>query len=65
MDAGANMVWEEVGGPSIKGPVRPGFGTRLVTEGVQQDLGGRVSLDFAESGVSCAIEFPMKDEPEA
>ena len=30
--------------------------------GVEQDLGGRVSLDFAPTGVSCVIEFPMKDD---
>ena len=59
------LAWEELGGPAVREPVRPGFGTRLVTEEIEQDLGGRVSLDFAPTGVSCVIEFPMKDDAAA
>ena len=59
------LVWAEVGGPAVREPVRPGFGTRLVMEGIEQDLGGRVSLDFAPTGVSCVIEFPMKEDASA
>lgn len=55
------LVWEEVGGPEVLEPERRGFGTRVVTEGIKRDLGGRVSLDFSPTGLSCVLEFPIRE----
>jgi two-component system CheB/CheR fusion protein len=56
------LQWKETGGPPVGEPSRRGFGTRLVTEGIQHELGGKVVLDFARDGVSCKIAFPLQEE---
>src|SRR5690606_10424349 len=36
------LVWQSEGGPPITRPKRPGFGTRLIMQLVQYDMGGAV-----------------------
>lgn len=50
------LRWAEVGGPPVEAPRRRGFGSRLIEQGLSQDLGGEVRLDFAGPGVVCMIE---------
>jgi len=42
-------------------PSKRGFGSRLLEQGLSQDLGGLVSLDFPSSGVVCSIGAPMAE----
>lgn len=56
------LRWEERDGPAVTTPSRRGFGTRLVNDGIRHELGGNVSLDFAPAGLTCMIEFPLKDD---
>jgi PAS domain S-box-containing protein len=60
--AAANLVfvWREFGGPPTAAEVQSGYGTRLIRELVPHELGGTVDLEFAAEGVSCRIEFPLK-----
>jgi PAS domain S-box-containing protein len=60
-DDAANLVfvWRELGGPPTAAEVQSGYGTRLIRELVPYDLGGTVDLQFAATGVSCKIEFPL------
>jgi signal transduction histidine kinase/CheY-like chemotaxis protein len=55
------LRWAETGGPPVVAPRKRGFGSRLIELGLAQDLGGRVRLDFAPRGVSCAIEAPLDE----
>jgi two-component sensor histidine kinase len=50
--------WRESGGPPVRPPGRPGFGSRLI-KGLSEDTFGRVELQFAPSGVICAFELPL------
>jgi PAS domain S-box-containing protein len=58
----ANLVftWRELGGPPTEVGAKSGYGTRLIRGLVPHELGGTVDLEFAPEGVSCRIEFPLK-----
>jgi PAS domain S-box-containing protein len=57
------VLWEESGGPLISGPPQQrGFGTRLLESGLATQIGGRVSLDFAPTGLRCRILVPGSAE---
>jgi hypothetical protein len=59
-------LWEESGGPPISGPPQQrGFGTRLLESGLAAQIGGRVSIDFAATGLRCRIRVPGAAESRA
>jgi two-component sensor histidine kinase len=53
------FVWREHGGPPVRPPVRKGFGTRLIQEGLARELGGEARIDHLTEGVRCEISFPQ------
>lgn len=53
--------WKERGGPPVEAPRKRGFGSRLVEEGLTQDIVGNVHLRFAVDGLECTIEAPVKE----
>lgn len=60
---GGVLAWEEGGGPPVAGPpARRGFGLRLLVQGLRQDLRAAAELDFAPSGLRCAIRLPAAAE---
>ncbi|MFQ6241946.1 PAS domain S-box protein [Sinorhizobium meliloti] len=54
-----HLQWEEIGGPTVEVPARKGFGTRLLERALAHELGGKVDLVFAPSGVRFHIEAPL------
>jgi two-component sensor histidine kinase len=58
------LRWQESGGPPVSPPAGQGFGTRLIQRWLGPQLGGGVSLDFAEAGVRCTMEIRLTDPPE-
>jgi PAS domain S-box-containing protein len=54
-----HLRWEESGGPPVQAPTRRGFGTRLIERSLAQDLGGKVSITFAEAGLVCTVNAPL------
>jgi PAS domain S-box-containing protein len=54
-----DLEWRERGGPTVEAPRRRGFGSRLLTQGVRQDLNGAADLTFAPDGVVCRITAPL------
>ncbi|WP_445502504.1 sensor histidine kinase [Microvirga sp. G4-2] len=53
------LMWEETGGPPVHKPARRGFGSRLIERSLADDLGGEVKIEFAPSGVVCAVDAPL------
>ena len=53
--------WEESGGPTVKPPSRPGFGSRLI-RGLAQETAGEVRLDYAPRGLICTMDIPLYSE---
>lgn len=56
-----SVTWRETGGAVVSPPTRRGFGSRLLERGVARELGGKVVLDFAATGLVCAIHVPASD----
>ncbi|MFL5134053.1 MAG: sensor histidine kinase, partial [Microvirga sp.] len=59
--AGSRLVlrWEERGGPPVAAPTRTGFGSRLIQEGLAQELNGDVRLVYNPEGVVCIVDVPL------
>lgn len=54
------VCWREVGGPEIDASPRPGTGTLLISSLVEQEIGGRLELDFRSDGLQAVIELPAR-----
>jgi PAS domain S-box-containing protein len=55
------LSWSEYGGPPVVAPSRKGFGTRLITRGLAGDVGGKVQIDYATTGVVCTLTAPLAE----
>ncbi|HEX2656223.1 MAG TPA: HWE histidine kinase domain-containing protein [Xanthobacteraceae bacterium] len=53
--------WIESSGPQVEKPQRRGFGSRLIEQGLAQDISGKVELSFAPEGLICTIEAPIEE----
>ena len=52
------MRWRESGGPPVTQPVKKGFGHVVISQMVATSLRGQVTLDYAQDGLSWAIDVP-------
>lgn len=59
-----NLEWRERDGPPISPSRRAGFGSRLITQGLQADLDGAAELIFAPDGVVCRITTSLEQPPQ-
>ena len=62
-DGDVRFLWQESGGPMVEPPVRKGFGTRLIQDGLARELGGTVRIDHRRDGLRCEIDFPLRPAP--
>ncbi|MBL6080202.1 PAS domain-containing protein [Belnapia sp. T18] len=54
------LLWRERGGPEeAANPVRRGFGSRVIEQTVQVQLGGRVTRRWLPGGLACEIAIPL------
>ncbi|WP_144899791.1 hypothetical protein [Luteimonas cucumeris] len=56
-----HLRWSEHDGPPVPPPRRRGFGTRLITQGLRDELDCTVSLDFNVAGVVCTLDIPLPE----
>jgi PAS domain S-box-containing protein len=54
-DAGAEVAWDEAGGPPCAAPQTLGFGTRLMTKLARGDLGGDIAFDYPSRGLAVRL----------
>lgn len=52
------LTWAETGGPPVIAPARRGVGLTVIQEAIGYELGGKVDLQFAPSGVRCEMVIP-------
>lgn len=59
-DEGAmlRLVWAETGGMGIKSPEKIGFGSHVISQSVEYELGGGVEVDFRDEGVAYVVLVP-------
>jgi PAS domain S-box-containing protein len=55
------LRWTESGGPETKAPASPGFGTRIITAGIEGQLGGRAEFDWRPEGLQCVLSVPREE----
>jgi two-component sensor histidine kinase len=58
-DGVLRLAWRERGGPAVSEPTRRGFGSRLLEEGIDRELGGETRITYAQDGVRCEISAPL------
>ena len=51
--------WSEVDGPLVKPPSRQGFGTKVVSRVVKDELGGTLRADWKPDGLVCELIVPV------
>ncbi|GJD52503.1 hypothetical protein OPKNFCMD_5269 [Methylobacterium crusticola] len=54
------LDWQESGGPPVGPPKRRGFGSRLISGGINRELAGAVRFDFEPGGLHCRIDVPLE-----
>ena len=61
------LVWRESGGPDVAAvPGRRGFGSRVIEQTVQGQLGGSLSRRWLPGGLVCELVVPLsRTEPDA
>jgi PAS domain S-box-containing protein len=55
------LVWREKNGPPVRGPVRKGFGSRLLEKSLAHDLGAAAEIEFRASGVVVKLTAPYEN----
>jgi two-component sensor histidine kinase len=55
------LRWTERDGPKITAPKRKGFGARVISTMIEDQLKGQLRLDWSAQGLTCEIVFPMRD----
>lgn len=55
-----NLRWEELGGPEVTAPDRPGFGSMLIERSLAQQFGCKFQLDYRPEGLACRFSVPSK-----
>lgn len=53
------VSWTEQGGPSVKQPTARGFGTLLITRGLEGETRGKVELAYHPTGFSFQLSAPL------
>jgi PAS domain S-box-containing protein len=61
---GLLMSWKETGGPEVKPPAAPGFGSALI-EQTLRNHGGEASLSYDAKGFTCEITLPIANSDAA
>ncbi|RDV02405.1 histidine kinase [Undibacter mobilis] len=55
------LVWTERGGPPVAGPIgEPGYGTKLVTRVMEDQLGGSIERDWSPEGAIITLRLDKK-----
>jgi two-component system, chemotaxis family, CheB/CheR fusion protein len=58
-DAMLRLQWTESGGTGVKPPEKSGFGTRVINQSIEYELGGDIRVDFRPEGVAYVISVPV------
>lgn len=53
------LEWKEIGGPPVRKPPAQGFGTRLITRSLDDQLRGEVRFDWRQEGLCVAMSAPL------
>jgi two-component sensor histidine kinase/ActR/RegA family two-component response regulator len=57
-DGRLHIDWTEHDGPPVKMPENKGFGIRVISVTIENQMQGKVDFDWADSGLHCRIAVP-------
>jgi two-component sensor histidine kinase len=52
--------WQEQGGAEITPPARKGFGTAMIDQSIEYQLGGQVVREYRPDGLHCTLTVPLE-----
>jgi PAS domain S-box-containing protein len=52
------LRWVETRGPRVRPPTVQGFGTRILSASIRQQVGGNVDWDWRPEGLHCTLSIP-------
>ena len=55
------LVWKESRGPSVKAPMRRGFGSDVIETSLAFEVDGESRLEFEPDGLRCVISAPAEE----
>ncbi len=55
-----NLEWREIGGPPVTTPTEFGFGSTLVKNLAEGDLGAKAEMDYAADGLIMRMAIPLQ-----
>jgi two-component sensor histidine kinase/PAS domain-containing protein len=53
------VLWQEIGGPTVEPARTSGFGTSLIDRALKHDLDAKTEIVFDPQGLRCVIKFPL------
>ncbi len=56
------LDWTERGGRPVTAPKSPGFGIRVISASIEQQLDGEASFDWRPEGLHCSLRVPRGEE---
>ncbi|USQ98622.1 sensor histidine kinase [Caulobacter sp. RL271] len=56
------FTWRDVGGPPVKPPAQPGFGTRLIEGSIRREQKGQARFDFRPDGLVFEASLPLPEQ---
>jgi two-component sensor histidine kinase/CheY-like chemotaxis protein len=60
-----DLQWAESGGPAVQTPITKGYGTKVISASVMQQLGGTAAFDWHPDGLKFAMSIAIGDRPAA
>lgn len=55
-----SLEWKESGGPPAPHPAPRGFGMKLISTSIDQQLSGEAKFDWGATGLHCTISIPLQ-----
>jgi len=56
-----SLQWEETGGPPVTPPTVKGYGTKVISASIQQQLGGTATFDWRPAGLTFTMAISIGD----
>jgi PAS domain S-box-containing protein len=56
-----SLQWEETGGPPVTPPTIRGYGTKVISASIQQQLSGKATFDWRPQGLTFAMSISVGD----
>jgi PAS domain S-box-containing protein len=54
-----SVLWRERGGPPVTSPTKAGFGSRLISRMIRNDLAGEIEYHWLAQGLDCTFTVPL------